>query len=161
MLFVVERTQEYNGQTYFDIGSVSGIHVLAFLANLSSQSLDFLNMITGAGITTFHGRIAPGSYIFFYRNNYDLNPANGYAATLTTSIGFQAVANPLIQQHPHDQTVPAGSSASFSVGTAGRALRRSTARASTSMRPEESSAPPSQAQRFASTFARSGQPTAG
>jgi len=118
VLFIVERTQEYNGQTYFDVGTVAGIHVLAFLANLSGQSLDFLNMITGGGITTFHGRIAPGSYIYFYRNNYDLNPANGYAATLTNSIGFQTVANPLITQHPHDQTVPAGSSASFGVGTA-------------------------------------------
>ena len=119
VLFLVDQCQEYSASTYLDGGGLGPIHIAAFIANVGLKDVALTNMITGVGNTAFHGRISPGGYIYYYQNNYGPDTHSGYATTLVNGIHFDRVPNPLITQHPHDQTVPAGSPASFSVGTGG------------------------------------------
>lgn len=116
-LFVVDRCQEYVVGTTLTFGTLPTGNVQAYFANLSGPGVQFVNMIQAAGTTSFRGRISPGTYLYFYKNHYDETTETGTAHSLFAGVGFTAVPDPLIAQHPQDVTVTAGSQATFSVGT--------------------------------------------
>jgi len=125
VLFIVDQCQEYSGSTYLDLGGLGPIHIAAFIANVGLKDVALTNMIGGTANYAFHGRISPGGYLYYYQNNYGPDGHSGYAATLVNGIHFEQVPSPLITQHPQDQTVSAGSPASFSVGAGTLASRAS------------------------------------
>jgi hypothetical protein len=127
VLFIADQCQQYSGSTLFDPTTLGPLHVAAFVANVSLKDVALTNMLTQVGNSTFRGRIAPGTYLYFYENGYGPSSLSGYVTTISNSIRFERVLNPLVTQHPHDQTVAAGSSASFSVGTSSLATGVSSA----------------------------------
>jgi hypothetical protein len=114
--FVIERTQSYVSYPVFSAGNFGSSHTLAFLANMQSEQLAVVPLLPGE---TTSGRLAPGSYSFYFESYYRDEPDNGSPDNASTQVGFYEVPDPLIAQHPQNQTVPPGGSASFAVGASG------------------------------------------
>lgn len=115
--FVVERTQSYISYPIFSAGNFASNHTLAFLFNVQSEQLVVVPLLPGQ--TTTSGRIAPGAYGFYFESYYRDETGNGNPNSVSTQVAFFEVPNPLITQHPQNQTVPSGGSASFTVGASG------------------------------------------
>lgn len=114
--FVVERTQSYIAYPVFAPGNFGSNHTLAFLANALAGDLHVVTLLPGE---TTSGRLAPGIYFYYYESYYRDETVNGSPNSASSQVAFFEVADPLVDQHPTNQTVPAGSSASFSIAASG------------------------------------------
>lgn len=114
--FAVTQTQTYVHYPVLGEGNVPSRSTLAFIANLLAPGAQ---MIVLSGTETITGRLAPGVYLYFYSNYYGTSTANGSPNAFSSQLRFYDVPDPLVNQHPQSQTVPAGSTASFSVGASG------------------------------------------
>lgn len=114
--FVVERTQSYVTYPVFGPGNFGSSHTLAFLANSLAGDLAVVPLLPGETST---GRLAPGTYLYYYENYYREETENGSPNGASSQVGFYEVAAPLVQQHPSSQSVPAGATASFTIAASG------------------------------------------
>jgi hypothetical protein len=114
--FIVERTQSYINYPILVPGSLGSSSTLAFLANMENEALVVLPLVPGV---TSSGRLAPGTYSYYFENYYRDEATSGSPNSTSSQVAFFEVPNPLITQHPQSQTVPAGGSASFAVGASG------------------------------------------
>lgn len=111
--FVVERPQTYITYPTLATGNFGSARTLAFLANLMSEDIAVVALLPGA---TSSGRLAPGSYAFYFTNYYRDEVEDGNTTSASIQVGFSEVPNPLVTQHPQNQSVAAGASTSFTVG---------------------------------------------
>ncbi len=121
--FVVERTQLLASTANLALGTFGSSRSLAFVANFMNKDLAMVNLVGGTGPTSVNTRLSPGTYAFYYQNDYRDESVDGTSNQLDAHVLFTDVVNPLIQQHPQSQSAPAGGSASFSVGASGLAVR--------------------------------------
>lgn len=115
--FLVERTQSYIAYPVFATGNFGSSATLAFIANMMSGDLAMLPLLPTQ--TTSSGRIAPGVYGYFFESYYREEIVTGSPNSASSQVAFFEVPDPLITQHPQNQAVPAGGTASFAVGASG------------------------------------------
>lgn len=114
--FVVERTQSYVGYPVFGPGNFGSSHTLAFIANSQAGDLALVTLLPGE---TSSGRLAPGTYFYYYENYYRDETDNGSPNSASSQVAFFEIPDPFVDQHPTGQTVPAGANASFSIAASG------------------------------------------
>lgn len=116
--FVVERTQSWVGYPVYAEGNFGPRTMYAFIGNSLAQDIAMIPLLPGETAT---GRLAPGIYFYYYLNTYGPSAGAGSPNSASSQVAFLEVADPFVTQHPTNQTVPAGSTASFSVSASGSA----------------------------------------